>query len=123
MKLRIRGNSVRLRLSRGEVEAFDRDGRVEDAVSFAPGSRLTYAIERSLVGAPSARLEDGQIVVMIPEALAGAWCRTEQVGIEGEQPTGDGETLRLLIEKDFTCLKTRSDEDEPDALPNSHDHC
>ena len=123
MKLRIRGNSVRLRLSRGEVEAFDRAGRVEDAVRFGPGSCLTYALERTTDAAVAARLRGDGVVVLIPAALAETWCRTDQVGLEGEQPTGDGELLRILVEKDFTCLKTRSGEDESDAFPNPHDHC
>ncbi len=123
MKLRIRGDSLRLRLSRGEVEAFDRDGRVEDAAHFGPGARLAYSLERSPGGALSARLEDGSVVVTVPEDLARTWCRTDRVGLEGEQPTGDGPTLRILVEKDFACLKTRSVEDETDAFPNPHDHC
>lgn len=123
MKLRIRGNSLRLRLSRSEVEAFDKEGLVEDSVRFGPGARLVYALERSVEGALSARLQDGRVSVTIPSELAGSWCRTDQVGLEAEQPTGDGETLRILVEKDFTCLKTRSGEDESDAFPNPHDHC
>ncbi len=62
MKLRIRGNSVRLRLTRGEVEDFDREGRVEDAAQFGPGARLAYALERAMVGRLSARLEAGTVV-------------------------------------------------------------
>jgi hypothetical protein len=123
MKLRVRGNSVRLRLSRTEVEAFDRDGRVEDSARFGPAARLSYALERSPGGAVSARLEGVGVVVTIPADLAMTWCRTDQVSVEAEQPTGDGETLKLLVEKDFTCLKTRSGEDESDAFPNPHDHC
>lgn len=123
MKLRIRGNSLRLRLSRSEVEAFDRDGRVEDSARFGPGARLVYALERVTGGALSATLRDGRVAVTVPSELADPWCRTDQVGLEAEQPTGDGETLRLLVEKDFTCLKTRSGEDESDAFPNPHDHC
>lgn len=123
MKLRVRGNSLRLRLSRSEVETFDHVGRVEEAVRFGPGAQFVYAMERTPDGALSARLEGALVTVSIPAALAGPWCRTEQVGLEADQPTGDGQTMRILIEKDFTCLKTRSGEDESDAFPNPHDHC
>jgi hypothetical protein len=123
MKLRIRGNSIRLRLSRTEVEAFDRDGAVQDAVRFGPGARLSYALERSPGEAVSARLDGTHVVVSLPASVAATWCRTDQVSVEAEQPIGDGEALRLLVEKDFTCLKTRSGEDESDAFPNPHDHC
>lgn len=123
MKLRVRGNSLRLRLSRSEVETFDRVGRVEEAVRFGPGAQLVYAMERATDGALSARLEGSLVTVSIPAGLADSWCRTDQVGLEADHPTGDGQTLRILIEKDFTCLKIRSGEDESDAFPNPHDHC
>lgn len=121
MKLRVRGDSLRLRLTRGEVEAFGRDGRVEEAVRFGAGVRLSYALERG--DALSARLDGARVVVTVPADVAREWCDTDRVAIEGSQPVGDGASLRLLVEKDFACLKTRSGESDADAFPNPHDHC
>jgi len=123
MKLRMRGDSLRLRLTRSEVEVFERDGRVEDAVRFGPGVALVYSLERSPDGVLSATMEGGRVAVRVPAAMAETWCRTDEVGMEAEQVIGEGESLRILVEKDFTCLKTRSGEDESDAFPNPHDHC
>ena len=71
MKLRVRGNSLRLRLSRSEVETFDHVGRVEEAVRFGPGAQFVYAMERTPDGALSARLEGALVTVSIPAAHFG----------------------------------------------------
>ena len=54
----------------------------------------------------------------IPETTVLAWATSEQVSIEGEQVLDDGETLSLLVEKDFVCLAPREDEDESDMYPH-----
>ena len=45
MKLRIQGNSLRLRLTRNEVAQLHDGGRVESSIEFGPGRTLTYALE------------------------------------------------------------------------------
>ena len=121
MKLRIRGNSLRLRLSRREVTELAEQGRVEDAIAFGagPASRLVYALAVSdEAPAAFAHLEGGRIQVTLPTASAREWTSSDRVGIEAEQPNGDGSVLRILVEKDFECLVTRPGEDDRDAYPN-----
>ena len=47
MKLRIKGNSLRLRVSRSELARFLEGERVEETIHFtrAPEASLTYALE------------------------------------------------------------------------------
>ncbi len=47
MKLRIKGNSVRVRLDRRDLANLLATGRVEDSVTFGPdtGQRFSYAVE------------------------------------------------------------------------------
>lgn len=116
MKLRIRGNSLRLRLDRDEVARLAETGRVEDAVAFGPERRLVYAMVTG--DALSARFGDGEITVTAPVQTVRTWAATEQVGIEGEQTLPEGGALRLLIEKDFACLQIRPGEDDARAFPN-----
>lgn len=130
MKLRIRGNSLRLRLSQREVTDLAAQGRVEDAIAFppvgdheargaGPASRMVYALQVSDdAPAPFAHLEGARIDVTLPASVAREWTSTDQVGIEAEQPLGDGGVLRILVEKDFACLKPRTGEDDADAYPN-----
>ncbi|HEX5832176.1 MAG TPA: hypothetical protein VFY16_14430 [Gemmatimonadaceae bacterium] len=122
MKLRIKGNTLRLRLTRSEVARLSDTGRVEDAIAFGaePGETLTYALEAS-PDAPTvgARLADGRITVRLPADAARRWVDTDQVGIEAEQRTGAGDreaALQILVEKDWACIDGR--EVDADAFPN-----
>lgn len=120
MKLRIKGNSIRLRLTRNEVTRLETNGAVRETVGFGPGLKgMSY----ELVTSPStdelkAEFADGTIRVSVPESAALRWAGSEDVAIETAQPTGDGEQLKILIEKDFECLADRAGEDESDAFPN-----
>ena len=68
MKLRISGDSVRLRLSNEEVARFAEAGRLEDAVHFA-GATLAYGLEASeSVKSPAAEFAVGRITVLLPRA-------------------------------------------------------
>src|ERR1700677_4303158 len=118
MKLRIQGNSLRLRLSQQEVSQFSKTGFVEDAVQFAPNSRLSCA-PRSMsnLAAPKAVFCNGWLRIQVPGADATDWVRSDRVGISGDQPLESGKCLSILIEKDFQCLHVDEARD-PDAYPN-----
>ncbi len=119
MKLRIRDNTIRLRLSQTEVGALRADGRVAAATAFPGGARLEYAVESdSEVAELTATMRDGLITVRLPAAMAGEWADSEQVSLRGDQDVGDGEVLGLLVEKDFACLAPREGEDESDMYPH-----
>jgi hypothetical protein len=45
MKLRIRGNSIRFRLSQTEMVQLVETGDVRDSVEFGPDARLDYRVE------------------------------------------------------------------------------
>lgn len=119
MKLRIRDNSVRLRLMRGEVTALSRDGYVEARTPFPGGRTLTYRVESSPASVkPEAFFSDGALSVRLPEASVLAWASSQQVSIDSEQQLADGGILSILVEKDFACLSPREGEDESDMYPH-----
>ncbi len=118
MKLRLRKDSIRLRLTRGEVAEFAETGSVEDSVQFDLGSRISYRLRSAAdAGDVSASFEGDIITVSVPAEVGKSWAATEQVGIEGEQKTGSDGVLKILIEKDFTCLEPRPGEDD-DTFPH-----
>jgi hypothetical protein len=118
MKLRIHGNSLRLRLNQSEVAQFSKTGFVEDSVQFAPGASLTYALESmSSLKAPQALFTNGWLRIQVPGADATDWVRSDRVGISGDQPIESGKRLTILVEKDFQCLHGDEKRD-PDAYPN-----
>jgi hypothetical protein len=54
MKLRIKGNSLRLRVSRSELAHLQAGGRIEETIRFAeaPEAKLTYALESAAQSSP-----------------------------------------------------------------------
>jgi len=119
MKLRILGNSIRLRLTQSEVAAFGEHGRVVAHTRFKPGEYLTYVLEASdRVDHLAALYEDESITVRVPTAWVSGWVDTNKVGLEGEQRIEGDEVLSILIEKDFKCLHGPEDRIEADAFPN-----
>ena len=119
MKLRIRNNSIRLRLEASEVRALAETGVVESATAFPGGRALAYAVESSpATVVPSAHFAATRITLRLPETAVLAWANSDQVGLEGEQLLDGGGVLTLLVEKDFQCLAPRPDEDESDLFPN-----
>ncbi|MEZ5427594.1 MAG: hypothetical protein R2747_15095 [Pyrinomonadaceae bacterium] len=126
MKLRIRGNSIRLRLTQSEIENFGRTGLIEETVEFGPlpRQRLVYALASSdRAGEVFGRYDGGKITIVVPQATAENWASTDEVGITGEQDLGESGILRILIEKDFACLTERPFEDESDNFPNPKAEC
>jgi Family of unknown function (DUF7009) len=119
VKIRIRDNSIRLRLTRGEVDAIFDSGVVKSKTGFPGGRYLSYALESSPACVqPAAFYSDNGIRVCLPEKGVATWATTEQVSIEGEQTLDDGNTLSILVEKDFACLAPRPGEDESDMFPH-----
>ena len=117
MKIRIKGNSIRLRLSRPEVEYFGQENYLEDAVNFG-NSKLVYALSgRGQGSVITAEFENNKITVNIPSALAVAWTKTEKVGYDAEHSLSDGRRLYILVEKDFKCLDNTV-EDQSANYPN-----
>jgi hypothetical protein len=120
MKLRIKGNSMRLRVSRSEVARLLSGECLEETIRFAPtvGATFTYALQQEpLVKLPTLRYAQNRVAVLLPADQATEWCRTDQVGIAEDISLGDLGSLTLLIEKDFACLD-RSDEDNQDTFAN-----
>ena len=114
MKLRIQGNSLRLRLSQKEVALVRNHGLVKSHIEFAPGRSLAYLIEGSPnAEAMSANFDGHAIRVTIPMHEMTDWVESDQVGIEARSQSG----VQLLLEKDFKCLH-RSAAQEPDAYPH-----
>ncbi len=116
MKLRIKGNSLRIRVSQTEIKRFAEQGSVEESVDFGPGGQLRYRLEIDPHGARiNADFDRNIITVWLPRSAARQWCDTDQVSLQGEQPLTAG-VLKLLVEKDFRCLVPREGEDESDLF-------
>jgi hypothetical protein len=120
MKLRIKGNSLRLRVTPSEVKHLLRCGGIREHVQLTPNpkDRLTYGVISSLSGATtSVAYQSGNITVNVPEVQLKKWAGSDDVGIYADMVLGDDLALSVTIEKDFACLD-RSDADNEDTFPN-----
>ena len=66
----------------------------------------------------SVDFENSRLRVLVPEKAAREWIESDQTGLEAAPKVDDSKCLRILIEKDFACLKERPGEDDRDAFPN-----
>ncbi len=119
MKLRIRGNTLRLRLTRSEVDAIGRGDAVSEATTFPDGTTLQYRLVPGAVRHAGQNAGDGgfAITVEVPRDEASRWAQSDEVGFSGEDAFEVGD-LAVLIEKDFTCITPRAGEEELDTYPN-----
>ena len=65
MKLRLKGNSIRVRLDRRDIERLIDEGHVDDAVRFGPGVAFSYAVRAGPAPRERPRVSyaDGRITI------------------------------------------------------------
>jgi len=125
MKLRLLDDSIRLRLSRGEVAAADEQGVVEGQTRFPDGSVFTFALEALRDGSQASASYSGRrMVVKLPAPEISTWANDDAaVSLQRELKLPLGGPLKLLVEKDFQCVSPRGDEDQSDLFPNPESNC
>lgn len=122
MKLRINGDSLRLRVGPSEVQQLIATGRIQETIHFSPGVHLTYALEQSETAAcVSVSHAPDELIVIVPTGVAQAWANGGDVGVYGAIPNSSG-SLKVAIEKDFACLDS-SHAGNQDAYPNPKAAC
>ncbi len=124
MKIRIKGNSIRLRLTKTEVENFSNNGVYEEETQMI-GGVFKYKLERTEKHETLAAEWIGRqnlIVFYMPDAIAKEWVESNEVGFQHKLQLENGTELFLLIEKDFVCLDNTF-EDQSDNYPNPNAVC
>jgi len=117
MKIRIKDNSVRYRLSRSEVTELGERGFLSAGTAFT-GRPFLYSIETVETGELSATFVENTIVLKIPKSMIDELVHTDRVGFSGQAGA-----VKLLIEKDFVCIDNTMDEDQSDNYPNPNLTC
>ncbi len=117
MKIRIKGNSIRFRLTQSEVKQLSEKGSVKETTEFGSNT-FHYQVELTTsVKNLEASYSNDEIVMMVPEDDGRNWFHNNAVGFEHQVGLPKGKKLHLLLEKDFTCLENRA-EDQSDNYPN-----
>ena len=116
MKLRIHSGSLRLRLSRTDVNQLQETGICAESLQFGSGSQLIYTSSQFTV--MEAQYLQDHIRILLPLEIARKWAGSEQISLSLDRVVGRGPGL--LIEKDFRCLHTdeRKSSDDADSFPN-----
>lgn len=118
MKLRIKGDSLRLRITPSEMSRLLDIGSIQDTIHFAPGAQLTYALEHGPDHPQiTVRLDAMQLIVQVPSRTIQSWASGSEVGMYAQVPTGQDRLLEVAIEKDFACLD-KADDQNRDTFPN-----
>lgn len=120
MKLRIRGDTIRLRLKRSEVDRIAAASSIVEKTHF-PDSVLTCRLDVSEKKDISAGFDNGTLVVSLPKSKVLNWAGTDEVSLHTTQEVSGAGLLSLLIEKDFSCLEPghhRDCEDDEDTFPH-----
>lgn len=116
MKIRIKDNSIRFRLTQSEVSELGKNGIISGYTEF-PGQIFTYAIERTEENILSASFDDHRMALYMPAAMVEEWLSTDRIGFDGEAGK-----VKILVEKDFVCLDNTL-EDQSDNYPNPNAKC
>lgn len=122
MKIRIKGNTIRYRLSKIEVEEFSNKGYLEECTEFRSASFKYALCAAKDLQQLDADMSQNKITVYFPEHLKNEWFTSEQVGYKNSINTPSGESMLLLVEKDFACIDN-VDEDQSQNYPNPNAVC
>lgn len=122
MKLRIKGNSIRFRLSKSEVAKLARTGYLEEQTSFGD-NKFLYALKQvEDANDLSASFDQHTIIMFVPSKFVKGWPENDLVGFNSNMVLSDGNSLYLLLEKDFICLDETT-EDQSDNYENPNKTC
>jgi predicted nucleotidyltransferase len=123
MKIRIKGNSIRYRLTKTEIDNFGKNGLLEEETEFLNGPSFHYRLEKKAgIENMEASFFGNRICIFVPENMATEWTTTDIVGYDYKMKIGEGKELFLLIEKDFVCID-HTFEDQSDNYPNPNKAC
>lgn len=116
MKIRIKGEAIRFRLTKTEVETLCEKGYIEEITHFGDQA-FKYAVQSKKIESMEASYKENTILISISDQKIKGWETNDTVGFEAAILMGANNTLHLLLEKDFVCLDQRI-EDQSDNYPN-----
>jgi len=117
MKIRIKGNSIRYRLTKTEVETFCKTGYCVETTDFG-NTIFTYALKAMEgIATIDAQFQSDTITLFLNKNKSKNWFQTSQIGFSHNIKRTHGTALTLLIEKDFVCMD-ETVEDQADNYPN-----
>ncbi len=118
MKLRILGNSVRLRLTQIEVQDLAEGQTVREITHFGLDNLLEYKLMMTDTPGIQANFQGGKITIELPKNIGSPWAKGSEISLRENIQIKEDMALSILIEKDFKCKTERVGENEDDMFPN-----
>lgn len=123
MKIRIKGNSIRYRLTKTDIKNFGTSGFIEEKTEFLNGPSFFYRLEKKEdITNIEASFSNNRMTIFVSGKIAEEWIITDIIAFDNKMNIGNGKELFLLIEKDFACLDYTL-EDQSDNYPNPNKAC
>ncbi|WP_268225733.1 DUF7009 family protein [Sinomicrobium oceani] len=117
MKIRIKGNSIRYRLTKTEVETFSKTGTYKETADFGH-SVFSYVLKaKKGIDGLEASFKENTITLYLTDKARSEWAASDRIGFSSTIDLPNGKQLLLLLEKDFACLDNTT-EDQTDNYPN-----
>ena len=100
MKLRIKGNSLRLRISQSEVKQLKDNLQITEEIRFSKDNALRYTLQNQPgINTIKADYSENSLRISLPELLAKDWLNSDQVGLEGIQENSENDRKMENCEK------------------------
>ncbi len=122
MKLRMKDNSLRIRITQSELNRLTHEGEIKACTRLGPDPTQVFHY--------GLRLDEKQkelgvnyhcnvLMVTITASMMAEWKEDDKVGFDAAFDIGDGAYLQIVIEKDFKCLHPgKNREPELDNYPH-----
>ena len=117
MKLRIRGQSIRFRLSPNDIDTLGRGETVQETLHFGAETSFVYGLAPSDIPHVAIDAAGARLLVLCPRTMVTTLVETDNVGFEHTISGAGHPGLTVLVEKDFQCLIPRG-EDDGNTFPN-----
>jgi hypothetical protein len=106
MKLRIEGNTLRLRLSESELDTFKTVNKLKECIGFDYEHQLCYSLEKDNRKNLDLKIDNKGIQVVVPVEQTLIWLNSRQVGMEDVIEINNN-AVRVIVEKDLKPKKER----------------
>jgi hypothetical protein len=114
MKVRIKGNSLRFRLNKPDVNDLEKNGIILEAIEFGINKDdiFSFILKKNSKNFFDASFKNNSITILIPGRIMDEWINTGLIGISEMISVKNKKSVYVLIEKDFACLNTNEEENE-----------
>ncbi len=116
MKLRLKSNHLRLKISEKDLNLFTVQNHLETTVDFGNDTRLKYILKSKQISKPEATFLDNCIIIYFPESKIATFKNTALSNIDNH-PVESGK-LYIKIEKDFQHNQKSKSDDGNNSFTN-----